>query len=68
MRCPFCSNEKQDETPVCANCGRDTAVPESLIAERAELLQKRDDLRAKLARANARLAERRGRKLTSDPG
>jgi len=67
MRCPFCFDEKDDEAPVCASCGRDTAIPKSLIEERSELLQKRDDLRAKLARANARLAERRRRKPVADP-
>jgi Fe2+ or Zn2+ uptake regulation protein len=67
MRCPFCNEEKDDVALVCANCGRDTAIPESLISERAELLQKRDDLRAELARANARLVARRGRKSRAGP-
>lgn len=52
---------------VCAACGRDTAVPESLIAERAELFAKRDALRAELAQASDRLAERRRRKPRADP-
>ena len=52
---------------VCAACGRDTAVPESLIVERAELLAKRDALRAELAEASARLAERRRRKPRAEP-
>lgn len=47
---------------MCASCGRDTAVPETLAAERIELLQKRDALRAELSEANARLAARRRRK------
>src|SRR5882724_910600 len=62
MRCPFCNAEKDDLAPVCATCGRDTAIPESLITERAELLTKRDRLRSELAEANARLAARRRRK------
>src|SRR6267378_2024862 len=62
MRCPFCNEEKDDLAPVCATCGRDTAIPESLITERAELLTKRDRLRSELAEANARLAARRRRK------
>src|SRR6267154_852518 len=61
MRCPFCNEEKDDLAPVCATCGRDTAIPESLITERAELLTKRDRLRSELAEANARLAARRRR-------
>jgi hypothetical protein len=62
MRCPFCADEKDEQAAVCANCGRDTAIPQALIAERAELLQKRDALRAELAEANVRLAARRRRK------
>jgi hypothetical protein len=59
MRCPFCHAEKDDQAPVCASCGRDTAIPKALLAERAELLQQRDRLRAELERAEARLATRR---------
>jgi hypothetical protein len=62
MRCPFCNAEKDDLAPVCATCGRDTAIPESLITERAELMTKRNRLRSELAEANARLAARRRRK------
>lgn len=67
MRCPFCHTEKDDPVLVCAACGRDTAIPESLITERAELLAKRDGLRAELAEASARLAARRGRKPPAKP-
>jgi hypothetical protein len=61
MQCPFCHLEKDEKAPVCASCGRDTLVPEALLAERTELLQKRDRLRAELERAQARLASKRGR-------
>jgi hypothetical protein len=67
MRCPFCADEKDELAPVCASCGRDTAIPEMLVAERVELLQKRDALRAELDAANARLAARRGRKTPAKP-
>ena len=67
MRCPFCHAEKEDEAPVCKSCSRDTAVPEALLAERAELLQKRDKLRAELEKAQARLATKRGRLSRSRP-
>ena len=67
MPCPFCHKEKDEQAPVCASCGRDTAVPEALLAERAELRQKRDRLRAELERAQARLSTRRGRLSRSDP-
>jgi len=68
MRCPFCADEKDELAPVCASCGRDTAIPEALLSERSELLQKRDNLRAELSAANARLAARRRRKPRADPG
>ena len=67
MPCPFCKKELPDLALVCAACGRDTAIPESLIAERAELLAKRDNLRSELATANARLAARRRRKPRAEP-
>jgi hypothetical protein len=60
MLCPFCNKDMPDTALVCAACGRDTAIPESLISERTELLAKRDHLKSELAKANARLAVRRG--------
>jgi hypothetical protein len=53
--------EKDEKAPVCANCSHDTLVPEALLAERTELLQKLDRLRGELDRAEARLASKRGR-------
>ena len=67
MPCPFCIKDITEGALVCAACGRDIAIPESLIAERAELLAKRDDLKSELAKANARLAARRGRKPRAEP-
>jgi hypothetical protein len=67
MPCPFCNKEKDDLALVCAACGRDTAIPEMLIAERSELLAKRDSLRTELAAATARLEERRRRKPRAGP-
>lgn len=67
MPCPFCRNELSDLALVCAACGRDAAVPKSLLAERAELLAKLDGLRSELATANARLAARRRRKPRAEP-
>jgi len=66
MPCPFCKKELADMALVCAACGRDTGIPETLIAERAELLAKRDALRSELATASARLAARR-RKPRAEP-
>jgi len=67
MRCPFCYTEKDDQAPVCPNCSRDTSVPEALLAERRELLQKRDRLRVEVEEAQARLAAKRGRVSRSGP-
>jgi hypothetical protein len=61
MQCPLCHAEKDEQAPVCASCGRDTAVPQALLTERADLLQKRDRLRAELESAQARLAAKRAR-------
>jgi hypothetical protein len=66
MPCPFCRKELADMALVCAACGRDTAIPETLIAERAELLAKRDALRSELVTASDRLAARR-RKPRAEP-
>lgn len=40
---------------VCASCSRDIAVPATLIAERDDLLRKRDLLRDELRRARAEI-------------
>lgn len=49
--CPYCQAENADSAVVCASCARDIAVPATLIAERDDLLRKRDQLRDELARA-----------------
>ena len=49
--CPYCQAETTDGALVCASCSRDIAVPATLIAERDDLLRKRDQLRDELARA-----------------
>ncbi|QAU48060.1 hypothetical protein [Bradyrhizobium guangzhouense] len=49
--CPYCQAENADRALVCASCSRDIAVPATLIAERDDLLRKRDQLRDELARA-----------------
>jgi hypothetical protein len=67
MGCPFCAVEKDELAPVCGKCGRDTAIPEVLIAEVVDLRKKRDTLQAELVQANARLAARRLRKPPAEP-
>ncbi len=49
--CPYCQAESADHALVCASCARDIAVPATLIAERDDLLRKRDQLRDELTRA-----------------
>ena len=67
MQCPFCHSEKDEQAPVCASCGRDTAVPKALLTERAQLIEKRDKLRAELERAGARLSTKRALLSRSRP-
>lgn len=62
MMCPFCLKENALKALVCNSCSRDIAVPESLIAERDELVGKRDTLREKLLAARAELEQLRRRK------
>ena len=49
--CPFCRSANPDGTLVCTNCARDIAIPATLLAERDDLLHKRDVLRDELGRA-----------------
>jgi DNA-directed RNA polymerase subunit RPC12/RpoP len=51
VTCPYCQSRNADGALVCASCGRDVAVPATLLAERDDLLRKRDQLRHELNRA-----------------
>lgn len=51
MSCPYCHSGIADGALVCASCGRDVAIPSTLIAERDNLLRKREELRHELRRA-----------------
>ena len=62
MNCPYCRSENADAALVCASCSRDIAIPATLIAERDELLRKRDLLRDELRQARAELEAIRGRR------
>jgi hypothetical protein len=55
MSCPFCLTENAANALVCASCARDIAVPASLMAERDELVRKRDSVRGELTRARGEL-------------
>jgi DNA-binding transcriptional regulator YiaG len=67
MSCPFCQSDNASSVLVCATCGRDIAVPESLVLERDALLRKRDVLREALAIATSELEtwERRKKRPSS---
>lgn len=64
--CPFCAQPNVPHALVCCSCARDIAIPESLIAERDELVRKRERVREELASAKAELEQlrRRGRLAT----
>jgi len=53
--CPFCTRENPSNALVCGSCARDIAIPPSLIAERDDLLRKRDAAREELSRVKAEL-------------
>ena len=55
MMCPSCLSENASNALVCSTCSRDIAVPTTLIAERDDLLRKRDFIRDELSRARAEL-------------
>ena len=55
MMCPYCLSENASNTLVCSTCSRDIAVPATLIAERDDLVRKRDLIRGELVRARAEL-------------
>ena len=61
LHCPFCFADIDDRALVCPTCSRDVAIPDHLRAEHAELLHKRDRLRAELAAAKTALASRHHR-------
>jgi hypothetical protein len=53
--CPFCTRENPSNALVCGGCARDIAIPPSLIAERDDLLRKRNTAREELSRIRAEL-------------
>jgi hypothetical protein len=66
MLCPFCRSENDASALVCHDCSRDIAVPASLIAEREDVMRKRDLLRDELVRAKGELEGlRHGKKRRS---
>jgi hypothetical protein len=55
MICPYCLSENAPDALVCSTCSRDIAVPATLMAERDDLLRKRDFIRDELRTAKAEL-------------
>jgi hypothetical protein len=55
MTCPFCQHENVEGALVCVACSRDIAVPETLLAERDDLIRKRDALRTELRKGREQL-------------
>jgi hypothetical protein len=51
MSCPYCLSENPGSGLVCTVCARDIAIPATLIAERDDLVRKRDLLRDQLRSA-----------------
>ena len=62
MNCPYCRSENDKDALVCAACARDIAVPSTLIAERDELLRKREALRDELKRRRGEVETMIGRR------
>ena len=56
MTCPYCQSDIVEDALVCSACGRDVAIPASLIAERDALLRKRDMIHEELRKAEAEIA------------
>ena len=55
MICPFCLKQNAPKALVCEFCSHDIAVPDSLVAERDELIGKRDVLRRELETGRAEI-------------
>ena len=64
--CPFCVQANSAAALVCAGCSRDIVVPAALIAERDDLIRKRDMVREELTKVRRELeAFNRGKKYRS---
>jgi len=62
MKCPYCQCENVESALVCSACSRDIAVPATLIAERDDLLRKRERLRDELRHARTEIERIRSRR------
>jgi len=55
MLCPFCAGDVRDDASVCRHCGNDLKIPETLIAENAELKERVASLQRELSDLHSRL-------------
>ena len=55
FECPFCAQPNADHALACNSCCRDITIPASLLAERDDLIRKREAVREELSRAKAEL-------------
>ena len=63
ISCPYCLSGNPGAALVCIVCSKDIAIPATLIAERDELLRKRDLVWDELRRARGEIELiRNGRK------
>lgn len=63
--CPFCAQPVAPHALVCSSCSRDITIPESLIAERDDLIRKRALASDELSRAKEELETLRRRQRLS---
>jgi hypothetical protein len=61
MMCPYCQSHNAEQALVCVACGRDIAIPASLVAERDGLLRQREIIREELRKAEGEIAMFRNR-------
>jgi hypothetical protein len=64
MTCPYCKSQNEEGTLICATCRQDIAIPETLLAERENLLRKRDRAREQLRQVRAELKMLRPHKIS----
>ncbi|WP_454620455.1 hypothetical protein [Bradyrhizobium cenepequi] len=62
MICLFCRHENVEDALVCVACSRDIAIPTKLLAERDDLIRKRDLIRTELRKARQELDQIRIRR------
>lgn len=65
MKCLYCQCENVEGALVCSACSRDIAAPATLIAERDDLLRKREELRDELRQARADIEKIRSRRKST---